>query len=59
MAFRREVNDGGAVVTFDGGLTVYEAAAIRDELIFPTHRTTYHPRRPMKATGRRRSPAPS
>ncbi len=33
MAFTREVNDGGAVVKFDGGLTVYEAAAIRDELV--------------------------
>ncbi len=32
MAFTREVNDGVAVVTFDGGLTVYDAAAIRDEL---------------------------
>ncbi len=33
MAFTREVNEGGAVVIFDGGLTVYEAAAIRDELV--------------------------
>ncbi len=33
MAFTREIKDNGAVVTFDGGLTVYEAAAIRDELL--------------------------
>ncbi len=33
MAFLREVNDGGAIVKFDGGLTVYEAAAIREELV--------------------------
>ncbi len=33
MAFTRETNDKGAIVKFDGGLTVYEAAAIRDELL--------------------------
>ncbi len=33
MAFTREVKDGNAIVKFDGALTVYEAAAIRDELV--------------------------
>ncbi len=33
MAFTREIKEKSAIVKFDGGLTVYEAAAIRDELL--------------------------
>ncbi len=33
MTFTRDAKNGGAIVKFNGGLTVYEAAAIRDELL--------------------------
>ncbi len=33
MVFTREIKDGSSIVKFDGGLTVYEASAIRDELL--------------------------